>query len=456
MSADKNDPYAIRDPELKALEPKIGKMIDALSGRGFHPWVARSAASGFVSAVGKLFRLYRTSGDTGGLSLLTERAVLVPLLLGKIAKRISSPFCSEAVDLRADGFARFTLWNNGPDDTLDREYLARMERCLMRIVAELEFLSPADLEDALPGGNCAGGIGYCLGFTDVSDAETAEEATKMDRDFAYRDMVSRLGGEEEFVTGVEFLRDVLDRWTKGVDSGQMCALSRKSVVLRTVKHVLGATTRFHYCKYEETDPDEVRDDGERFDSTFEYESTRFTDMKTDVCRRIRTYLDKALKLAGSIGSSTREDLSSLALMLDSHDFGHGGPVGSAELDKFASLLCEVYDRLAADLNAQKTAPAGPQTVALADGSVKTIAKAVNERPPEKGFFTDANLMDLFDVSENTVYNWRHRKTKAPLGFAEAFASHDIYSMKDCATQYKARRRKCDVMNRKGIEHRNYM
>ena len=81
-----------------------------------------------------------------------------------------------------------------------------------------------------------------------------------------------------------------------------------------------------------------------------------------------------------------------------------------------------------------------------------MAQLIQAKPAERGFFSDRNLCILFDVSENTPYNWRKGKSQAPDGFHEALESQNYKAMQVCAKKYRINREKCDVMNTKHVVH----
>lgn len=93
-----------------------------------------------------------------------------------------------------------------------------------------------------------------------------------------------------------------------------------------------------------------------------------------------------------------------------------------------------------------------QNTVVVDGFTKNGMKEAvliaNTKLTEKGFFSDPNLCILFEVSQNTPYNWRMGKAKAPDGFDEAWEKKDEKAMRCIAEKYKANRGKTDVMNKK--------
>ncbi len=81
-----------------------------------------------------------------------------------------------------------------------------------------------------------------------------------------------------------------------------------------------------------------------------------------------------------------------------------------------------------------------------------MAQLQQKKSAEKGYFSDRNLCMLFDVSENTPYNWRKGKCLAPEGFHRALETQNYKAMQLCAERYRANRQKCDVMNTRHVLH----
>lgn len=99
-----------------------------------------------------------------------------------------------------------------------------------------------------------------------------------------------------------------------------------------------------------------------------------------------------------------------------------------------------------------TATAGVQVACLMTEAMNQLKEVLHTKPAEKGYFSDRNLSILFDVSENTPYNWRKGKSKPPEGFHNALESQDYNAMQICAKKYRVNRAKCDVMNTKRVVH----
>lgn len=92
----------------------------------------------------------------------------------------------------------------------------------------------------------------------------------------------------------------------------------------------------------------------------------------------------------------------------------------------------------------------PIPVVLRGDSGKVISDAINAKPAENNFLSDANLSALFECNVNTIYNWRHGKVKAPEGLNDAFLKKDKAAIKECAEKYKANRGKADAMRSKSL------
>lgn len=98
--------------------------------------------------------------------------------------------------------------------------------------------------------------------------------------------------------------------------------------------------------------------------------------------------------------------------------------------------------------------ANPPEVVVAGFTKKGRRDAIdiaNTKKAESDWFSDPNLCLLFDVSENTPYNWRKGKSP-PEGFLDAFERKDAKAMRLCAEKYKATHGKSDAMNIKSLDH----
>ena len=368
----------------------------------------------------------------------------ITLMMGKIARRISSPNLGEIIMLRYECISsnKGIYGINLKKQTISA-FTNHLEKCMMLLATELEFLDAAELASVwpeLPARENQDEHGDII----PDEGMTADDANEAARTGALDKLDERLAEFSEKADQTEkafsaiadaFERSLLPEGCDMPDS-------------KTIKLVLSTCTKAFYDIYEDSaDGDGVTCSG------ICREDTPFTGAQNAAINAVERYLDAALRLAKRSGASSAREFASVRHTFIENKDSFMRPTSalslSAVLDDFVIRLGRCHNQLLAELEASKIAPDKAVAVTLDKSSGKIIESAIHSKPAEKDYFSDANLRILFECGINTPANWRRGKSP-PEGFTDAFLKHDYKAMQLCAERYKANRGRSDAMNSKHL------
>ena len=431
------------DEKLKQLECPFENVLKWLAGRSISPTIRDYEIDGCGTSVKKLMSL---SGKVPYYKLTNLRTIVsdMTLMMGKLARRISSPNLGEMIQLRYECLSTNKgVYGLNLKKPAISAFVAHLVRCLNLLAIELEFIDPAELATAWPEIPDHDDSDSDCDFEPPDDAD-AETANAMGRDFSIENLGKRLAGF------IEEANEAENRFAAIADAFGNSILPGDSDMpdATSIKRVLSTCTTAYYNVYSDSD------DGEGLAlSGFGSEATKETAAQDAAKKAIERYLDTALKLAKRLGSSTAKEYASMRhtfiknkrkFIQSTDDMAIAGV-----LDDFTASLVRCHRQLLGDLDASKIAPDKAVAVTLDERSGKVIESAVHAKPAEKDYFSDANLRILFECSVNTPANWRRGKSP-PEGFTDAFLKRDYKAMQLCAERYKANRAKSDAMNSKRL------
>ena len=426
------------DEELKQLKQPLEYVLGWLSGRSLSPNILHYEINSCANSVKTLMSL---SGNVPYYELDDLRTMVsdITLMMGKLARRISSPNLGEMIQLRYECLSTNKgVYGLNLETPAISAFVAHLVKCLNLLAIELEFMDPAELATAWP---------EIPDHTDPDDDDfeppddvDAETANAMGRDFSIENLGKRLAGFiEEAKEAENRFAAIADAFENSIlpDDGDMPNAT-------SIKRILSICTTAYYNVYSDSD------DGEGLAlSGFGWEDTKEAAAQDAAKKAIERYLDAALKLAKRLGSSTAKEYASMRhtfiknkkkFIQSTDDMAIAGV-----LDDFTASLVRCHRQLLGDLDASKIAPDKAVAVTLDERSGKVIESAVHAKPAEKDYFSDANLRILFECGVNTPANWRRGKSP-PEGFTDAFLKRDYTAMQLCAERYKANRAKSDAMN----------
>ncbi len=431
------------DEELKQLERPLEHVLKWLAGRSISPTILRYEINECGTSVKRLMSL---SGKAPYYKLTNLRTKVsdMTLMMGKLARRISSPNIGDMIQLRCECLSTNKgVYGINLKKPAISAFVAHLVRCLNLLAAELDFMDPAELSSAwpeipdhtIPDSDCD--------FEPPDDVD-AETANAMCRELAVENLGNRLAGF------IEKANEIENCFAAIADAFENSALPEDSDLPddKSIRHVLSVFTTAFFNVYSPSA------DGKGLAiSGFGREHTKQTEAQAAAKNAIERYLNAALKLAKRLGSSTAKEYAAIRSTFIKHkkkfiqstdDMAVAGI-----LNDFTARLVSNHHQLLADLEASKIAPDKAVAVTLDERSGKVIESAVHAKPAEKDYFSDSNLRILFECGVNTPANWRRGKSP-PEGFTDAFLKRDYKAMQLCAERYKANRAKADAMNSKRL------